>query len=121
IVKDIAAGMIRSEPRSQIAADPDAIVDDIDAATLAANVRTGIAHGDLYIDNDWTPDFKQHRSLLLARMRLLPATAEPLPVEPLGEAAREALMDRFLASSDAPPDNDTTGGILVQCLSARCD
>lgn len=120
IIKDAAAGVLIGDPRASAESDGEGITGDIDAGTLSARVRAAIASGDMYVDNDWTPDFKAHRALLLARMRLLPQIDLP-EVEPPGEPAREALIAEFLASEGAPPDDDVTRAILDHCMLARCD
>jgi HEAT repeat protein len=83
-------------------------------------VRAAIASGDMYLDNDWTPEFKELRALLLSRMRGLPA-GEPPETVPPDDAARAAHVEGFLATPDAPPDDDVTRAILDHCLLARCD
>jgi hypothetical protein len=52
-------------------------------------------------------------------VRGLPAVVPPT-VRP-DDAARETLVDEFLATPDAPPDDDVTHAILDHCLTARCD
>lgn len=120
IIKDAAAGVLKSDPRVGVESDGEGITGDIDAGTLSARVRAAIASGDMYIDNDWTPDFKSFRALLLARMRLLPQVELP-EVEPPDEPARGALIAEFLASDDAPADDEVTRAILDHCMLARCD
>lgn len=120
IIKDASAGTLARDPRAAAERDPDGMVADVDAGTLAAVVRTAIASGDMYLDNDWTPDFKELRALLLARTRLLPEV-EPPAIVPPDAAAREALVDEFLATPDAPADDEVTRSILDHCLTARCD
>jgi hypothetical protein len=120
IMKDAGVGTVVGDPRARAAEGPDSEVEDIDASALAGVVRAAIASGDMYLDNDWTQDFKELRALLLARMRGLPAAVPPETVPP-DDAAREALVDEFLATPDAPPDDDVTRSILDHCLMARCD
>jgi hypothetical protein len=120
IVKDAGVGVVAGDARSRAAEDPDTEVEDIDTGALAGVVRAAIASGDLYLDNDWTKDFRDLRALLLARMRGLPAVVPPETVPP-DDAAREALVEEFLATPDAPPDDDVTRAILDHCLTARCD
>jgi hypothetical protein len=120
IVKDASAGVLARDPRAAAERAPDAVVADIDPGTLASAVRSAIASGDLYLDNDWTEDFKELRALLLARMRLLPEGEAP-SVEPLDDASREALVEEFLTRPGAPPDDEVTRGVLDHCLTARCD
>ena len=120
IVKDAGVGVAAGDARARAAEDPDTEVEDIDASALAGAVRSAIASGDLYLDNDWTPEFKELRALLLARMRGLPA-GEPRETVPPDDAAREALVAEFLVRPGAPPDDDVTRAILDHCLTARCD
>jgi hypothetical protein len=120
IVKDAGVDTVAGDPRARAAEDPDTAVEDIDAGTLAGIVRAAIASGDMYLDNDWTPEFKELRALLLARMRGLPAAVPPETVPP-DDIAREVLVEEFLATKDAPPDDDVTRAILDHCLTARCD
>jgi hypothetical protein len=120
IVKDAGVGTVAGDARGRAAEDPDTEVEDIEAGALAGAVRAAIASGDMYLDNDWTPEFKELRALLLERMRALPAVVPPGTVPP-DDAAREVLVDEFLATPDSPPDDDVTRAILDHCLTARCD
>lgn len=121
IIKDATAGELATDPRAKAEAEPGVSVSDIDPGELAARVRAAIATGDMFIDNDWTDDFRALRALLLARMRLLPHVDPPEPEEPIDDDAREALIEEFLALPDAPTDDDATRSILDHCLMARCD
>jgi hypothetical protein len=120
IVKDAVMGIPTVDPRALVEADPEAVVGDIEMGELAAHVLAAVALGDMYIDNAWTPEFKELRALLLTRMRTLPVIELP-DAEPPGDDEREALVEAFLGSPDAPPDDDVTRAILDQCLMARCD
>jgi hypothetical protein len=122
IVKDAAAGVLMpgADPRATAEADPKAVVGDVDAGELAARVLAAIDTGDMYIDNAWTDEFRELRALLLSRMAQLPAIVLPEPVV-ASDDEREAIIDAFLASPGAPADDDSTRGILDQCLTARCD
>jgi len=112
--------VLASDPRGRLDTEPGLSVADVDPGELSARVRAAIASGDMYLDNDWTQDFRNLRALLLARMGTLPQVewAEP---EPPSDAEREAIVDAFLASPDAPPDDQVTRGILDLCLTGRCD
>lgn len=120
IIKDASVGTLTEDPRVTLEQDPDSVIGDIDPAMLAARVSGAIASGDMYIDNHWTPDFKEHRALLLARMRLLPRIELP-DESPPDETAREALIAEFLASDASPEDLEVIRSILDHCLIARCD
>lgn len=122
IIKDAFAAEQRdgADVRTLLAHDPDVTVRDADPAEAATRVTHAIATGDQFVDNDWTPEFKQTRALLLARMRLLPTVALPEPAEPPDDDARDALIAEFLASSFASK-RDETVAIVDHCLIARCD
>jgi hypothetical protein len=134
IIKDAFVGGLEdgTDPRTLLAADPDVIVEDVDPAEVAARIATAVSTGDLFVDNDWSDDFRHNRALLLARMRLLAggAPAEPTAelAEPLGDASREALVEEFFASPVAPALALLRGAaredaltIVDHCLIARCD
>jgi hypothetical protein len=95
-------------------------VEAVTPELMARRVVDAIGSGDLYLDNDWTEEFKHTRALLLARMRSLPMAPRPEPAEPLAEEARAALTEEFLASRFAP-SADETASIVAHCLDARCD
>jgi hypothetical protein len=120
IVKDAGLGTVAGDPRAKADEDPDTTVEDVDAGTFAGVAAAAIASGDMYLDNDWTQDFKELRALLRARVRGLPQSV-PSAADPPDDAAREALVDEFLSTADAPPDDDVTRAVLDHCLSARCD
>ena len=122
IIKDAFVAEMQEDvdPRTVLGAEPDVSVQDADPAEAATRIGRAIATGDLFTDNDWGPDFKETRALLLARMRLLPAVELPELPEPLDDDAREALTKEFLASAFAPPRKETLG-IVDHCLIARCD
>ena len=122
IIKDAFVAGLRegADPRTLVENDPDVIVQDVDPAEAAARIGAAIAMGDLFIDNDWTPEFKRTRALLRARLQLLPAAAPPEPPEPLDDEAQEALIQEFLASPLAPK-RDQTLAIVDHAVTARCD
>ena len=137
IIKDAFVGDVQDDTdvRAMIEAGPELIVSDVVAAEAAAHIIEALATGDLYIDNDWTEDFRHTRLLLLSRVRLLagagqtaPAPEPPEPEEPLDDAAREALVEEFFASPPGAafaslrgPARDDVLTIVDQCLTARCD
>lgn len=121
IIKDASVGILGADPRAAAAADPEVTVEDLDAVTFGTEVCAAIASGDLYLDNDWTEGLRDLRALVLARTRILPEGPLPEAYEPPDDAAREALIEEFLASPGAPPDDDVTRAILENCLTARCD
>ncbi len=137
IIKDAFVGGVEDDTdvRAMIAARPGIIVSDVVAAEAAARITEALAIGDLFIDNDWTEDFRRTRLLLLSRVRLLAgagqATPPPEPSEPqepLDDATREALVEEFLASpfgaavaSLRGPARDDALTIVDECLTARCD
>lgn len=123
IIKDALAAYSIDEPsehRRRAEGEPGARVDDAEPGLMAARVVKAIEAGDLYIDNDWTEDFKRTRALLLSRMRTLPGVPLPEPAAPLDEEARAALIDEFL-SSPLAPDAEEAASIVGHCLDARCD
>jgi hypothetical protein len=122
IIKDAFVAGLRegADPRLLLATDPEVAVQDADPAEAATRVGHAIATGDLFVDNDWTADFKHTRALLRARVRLLPTVELSEPPEPLDDEGRELLIEEFLASPFAPP-RDETVRIVDHCLIARCD
>ncbi len=122
IIKDAAVGVPTGDIRRRAERRPGARVSEADPGVMASRVLAAIRTGDLYLDDDWTPGFKDLRALLLARMRLLPAAPLPEPPEPPDEEARSALLARFLASPFAPKDpGPEVASIVGHCLDARCD
>jgi len=126
IIKDAFVAELRegADPRGLLESDPDVTVQDADPAEAAARIGHAVATGDLFVDNDWTADFKHTRTLVRARMRLLPVVELPEPPEPRDDEAREALIQEFLASplaSSLAPRQDETLRIVDHCLIARCD
>jgi hypothetical protein len=123
IIKDASAGAFKRDPLERARKEPDAVVADIDQASLVAKVLPAILSGDMFLDNDWTDDFRDHRALLLARMRAMagPGWEPPEWAEPLGDEQREGIVEAFFASPGAPADDDANRGIVDLCLTARCD
>jgi hypothetical protein len=122
IIKDACAAELRddSNPRTLLEADPDVAVEEVDPVAAAARIRSAVETGDLFIDNDWTEDFRHTRALLLARLRLLPRTELTEPAEPLDDESRERLVQEFFAASHMQRRTATLH-ILDHCLTARCD
>jgi hypothetical protein len=122
IIKDAFVAELREDvdPRTVLGTDPDVTVQDADPAEAAARIGRAVATGDLFVDNDWAPDFKETRALLLARLRLLPAVELPVPPEPPDDEAREALTQEFLTAALAPQREETLR-IVDHCMIARCD
>lgn len=89
---------------------------------MAAEVLTGIGTGDMYLDNNWTEDFKNTRALLAARMQCFVAEAPQVPPEfnPIAERERKALIDQYRASPHAT-GLDEEDPILHYALVFRCD
>lgn len=129
IIKDAFVAELRDEgvPRGMLEADPDLVVRDVEPAEAGARIFTAISTGDLFLDNDWTEDFRQARALVLSRARLLhPGDTDALlDVEsdpPLDDSARDELIREFLASPFVPDvEPEIMLPILDHCLSARCD
>lgn len=70
IVKDSFAGYTKGDLRS--APTPEEMPrKDVETTTMASEILSGIGMGDMYIDNEWTEDFRKTRALLYARMRPL--------------------------------------------------
>jgi len=131
IIKDILAGTPPddSDPLVQFSGEPGIVVREIDPGEAAARVLDALSVGDLYIDNQWSDDFRYGRALLLSRMlRLLPEDEDTLLgdelddefAEPLDDDARDALVEEFLASPFSPGVPQATS-IVDHCLVARCD
>lgn len=121
IVKDSFAGYTRRDLREVPGAE-DMSRRDIEPGFMASEVLTGIGTGDMYIDNDWTDDFKNTRALLAARMRSL--VDEPPQVSrdltPVPERERQALIDEYERSGCAT-GLEAEDSILHHALVFRCD
>lgn len=121
IVKDCFVGYFDGgldEIRSAFSADG-MTTTGIDPGVMAARILAAIAVGDMFIDNEWTQDFKDTRLLLRTRMLRLPF-AEISDPEPLSEHERDALFFEF-ASSRYGDSEETTERIVQAGLRARCD
>lgn len=121
IIKDGFVGYFRGDPRSSIRPEPGTAIADSDPGLMARRILDGIASGDMYLDNAWTPEFKRFRALILARMRLLPAAPATEPPEPPSEDARTTLTSEFLASPYIAADPDEADTIASLCLDYSCD
>lgn len=123
IIKDAFVGEVApgSDPRRSSEGQADVAVSDVDAGLAARRIADALATGDLFIDNDWSPDFRATRALLAARLALLPpAPARALEPEQLDDEARAALVEEFLGSPHAAAV-DEARSIVYRCLEARCD
>lgn len=122
IVKDAFAGYPEGDLRSGVPVEDGVTVSDADPRSMASEILAGISMGDLFVDNDWTEDFKMTRALLLTRMRGLLGDAPPerSAAEPLPQEAREELVKEFLHSGHST-GLDAEESILHHCLDFRCD
>lgn len=120
IIKDGFAGYLGEDPRRRAAKEDGVLVVDVEPGAMARRVTDAIEIGDTYIDNDWTPEFRQFRSLLLARMRRLPMAPSIEPPEPPDDGARETIATEFLATAGG--DGQEEADIIVShCLDYVCD
>jgi len=102
IVKDAFAAYTKEDLRS-VPTSEGMSHRDIEPDAMAKEVLTGIGVGDMYIDNDWTEDFRKTRALLAARMRLLVDEEPHVPPysQPLSDTARKELIEEFMGSGHA--------------------
>lgn len=122
IVKDSFAGYTKGDLRS-VAVEDGVQHSDADPSAMATEILGGIAMGDMYVDNDWTEDFKKTRALLMNRMRGLVDDAPsgfPDDKEPLSEKGRMKLVEEFLRSGHSTA-LEAEESILDHCLTFRCD
>lgn len=120
IIKDAFVGYPVEDPRQNIAREDGVFSVDVEPEPVARRIIDAIELGDTYLDNDWTPEFRQFRALVLARMRQLPAAAAPEPPEPPDDAARAALTSEFLASG-GDRDHIDADLIVSHCIDYLCD
>jgi hypothetical protein len=120
IISDGFVGYSRDDPRQLIPKEDGVSTADADPAAMARRILDAIDSGDTYIDNDWTPEFKRFRAIILARMRALPLAPPIEPPEPPDDAAREAIVSEFLASG-AVSDHDEADMVVSHCLDYLCD
>lgn len=122
IVKDSFAGYTKGDLRS-VAVEDGVQHADADPSAMASEILGGIAMGDMYVDNDWSEDFKKTRALLITRMRGLVGQVPPdLPDDnaPVSEKGREMLVEEFLRSGYST-GLEAEESILDHCLTFRCD
>lgn len=117
VVKDSSVGPAKGDIRRTLESasrrEPGISVVEIPAGTMSRRVIDAIESGDLFLDNDWTADFRRTRALLLARMRALPlGPAVELPE--LAEAERNEIVEAFLASPG------TAAGEAVEAIARIC-
>lgn len=99
IIKDAFVGDIDEGELSELINLPkEGIIQaPADPSDMAGWVLDGISTGDMFLDNDWTDDFKQTRALLINRMSgLKPATIKN--PKPISDAKRATLVRQFRAS-----------------------
>lgn len=120
IIKDAFVGYTRGDPRRRVKHEDGVATVDAEPGAMARRVIDAIASGDMYLDNDWTPEFKRFRALILARMRLLPIAPAAERREAPGGEEREAIVTEFLASTRAE-EHDEADVIANQCLDYLCD
>lgn len=120
IIKDAFVGYSPKDARPRAEREEGVLVADADPGAMARRVVDAIASGDLYLDNDWTSEFKESRALVLARMRTLPMAAPIEPVQPPGDEEREALASEFLALGSVR-DYDEADLVVSHCLDYVCD
>ena len=99
--------------------EPGVSVAEAAPGSMGRRVLEAIDSGDLYLDNDWTPEFRTFRALLKARMRSLPAGPPVAYAAPPDEAARHALIAEFQAG--AGPADEEAAVIASHCLEYSCD
>jgi hypothetical protein len=121
IVKDSFAGYTKGDLRS-VPTPEEMPRKDVDTKAMASEILSGIGMGDMYIDNDWTEDFRKTRALLNARVRPLVDDLPKVPPEsdPLPEEARAKLIKEFMRSGNAS-GLDAEDSIVHHALDYRCD
>ena len=123
IVKDASVGYAKGDPESILAEvsghEAGTSVSVADPSAVARRIIGAVADGDLYLDNDWSDDFKHTRALLLTRMRRLPLGPEIERPE-FDHDTRSAIVEAFLATPGLP-GGDTAPYIASVCLDYLCD
>ena len=121
IVKDSFAAYTKHDLRS-VDVPEEMQHRDVEPEAMASKLLSGIAMGDMFIDNDWTDDFKKTRALLIARMGRLVEEVPKVPPEldPFPEESRDALIAEFMGSEHAT-GLDSEDSILHHALVFRCD
>ncbi|MBI3746886.1 MAG: hypothetical protein HY264_10285 [Chloroflexi bacterium] len=120
IIKDAFVGYPMEDPRQGIAHEDGVLSSDAAPEPMARRIIDAIELGDTYLDNDWTPEFRQFRALALARMRQLPASVPQEPPPPPDDAARAAITAEFLASGSGR-GQDEADLIVSYCIDYLCD
>lgn len=121
IVRDAMAAYTKRDLRT-VEVPEGAPVEDVEPGVMATEILTGIATGDMYLDNAWTDEFKKNRALVAARMRQLTDVVPEVPsdFDPLPEESRSALIAEFEASEHAT-GLEGEDWILDQAIVYRCD
>lgn len=122
IVKDSFAGYTKGDLRF-VPMDEDGLRRfDPDPKEMATEILRGIAMGDMFLDNDWTEDYKKARALLLCRMKSIqPQVPDLFDDKPtLSETKRKKLVREFRESGLAT-NVDDEDSILQYCLDFKCD
>ena len=122
IIKDGFVGYTKGDLRRDVPTEPGVATTDADPKRMARRIIDAIASGDLYLDNDWTPEFKRYRALILARMQSLPAP-RMREARPPGSRERQRLIREFLASDHIASGGDAPDADLIasHCLDYSCD
>lgn len=124
IVKNAFAGYTKGDLRAvPIPGEEGLRQSDVNPSAMASEILAGVAMGDMYVDNDWTEDFKKTRALLVTRMRVLVdegPSGLPDDQTPLSEKDREMLIEEFLHSGHST-GLEAEESILDHCFAFRCD
>jgi hypothetical protein len=120
IIKDGFVGYGPEDLRQTSMVEDGVSIVDADPAAMARRITDAIANGDMYLDNDWTPEFKRFRALIVARMRQLPIGPEPEPPEAPDDETRQAWIDAFLVGWPGQ-DAEEAAVIAAHCLDYSCD
>jgi hypothetical protein len=122
IIKDGFVGYTRGDIRSFAPQEPGVSIVDCDPGRMARRVTDAIASGDMYLDNDWAPEFKQFRALILARMRTVPMAPPIKPPKPPTSRQRKALIGEFLASQpEVLGERRETSALVEVFIDYSCD
>jgi hypothetical protein len=120
IIKDGFVGYPVEDPRERMAGEDGMFGVDVEAGVMARRVIEAIQVGDMYLDNDWTPEFRRFRALILARMRRLPLAPPLERPDPPSDGQREAMTAEFMASGTVD-GHDESDVIVAHCLDYVCD
>ncbi|MEX2548551.1 MAG: hypothetical protein WD830_12315 [Chloroflexota bacterium] len=121
IIKDGFVGYAPSDARARVDRQDGVAAVDCEPGAMARRVIDAIANGDLYLDNDWTPEFKRFRALILSRMRLLPKGRPPKTPRPPTQRQRKQIVTEFLSSQSGAAALDEADAIAELCLDYSCD